>query len=109
MKRLDEINTKIKELEQAGGVLLAEKRHLEGWTPEQRLADELFEALCHNKRDTNWYYEIKDGIHDWSLNDHAHWGKKARRAIYTLTQSSGVKDEGVAAATIETVIKAIIK
>ncbi len=109
MKRLNEIDTKIKKLEGEAGALLTEKVHLEGWTTEQSLAAELFQALCHNKADTAWYYEITNGIHNWSGQDHGRWILKARRAINAVRETLESTDNNYVASHITEIIRVISK
>jgi len=80
-KLQQEINEKQKELEK----LKKEFQDLKSLGPEYMLAFSLHAKLCHyNHTDgCGWYYEIHDGVHDWTGGSHLSYLEKARKLLKT--------------------------
>jgi len=52
-------------------------------SPDQQLAKVLHSKLCHwNHTDgCGWYYEMNNGIDDWTRSEHGNYLTKARKMI----------------------------
>ena len=92
VKELDKL---IQEQEKNLAKLRRQKEKLEAQklTPEQELAIELHKKLCRwtHTDGCGWYYEMKDGIHEWDggqYSAHREWLKKAQKVI-----ASGIQKE----------------
>lgn len=59
-------------------------------TPEQKLAIVMHNTMCpHNHADgCGWYYEVKNGIHDWRQPTHGLWLDRAGRFAHFCTNRS---------------------
>jgi len=80
-KLQQEINEKQKELEK----LKKEAHDIESLCPEYLLAFSLHAKLCHYNHtdECGWYYEIHDGVHDWTGGSHFSYLEKARKLLKT--------------------------
>ena len=74
--------------------LQAEQDAFDRQTPEEKLAITLHELLCHaNHTDgCGWFYDIKDGIHNWNSDGHARYMHKAC-CVITSCRKNGVSSD----------------
>jgi hypothetical protein len=60
-------------------------------TPDQKLAIQLHDALCHHNHTDGcgWHYEIKNKVHEWSRGStHDGWLSRARKiSHFCLTKN----------------------
>ena len=66
--------------------LITLRDNLSKQSPVERLAMHLYNQLGRTK-DDSWFYEIKDGIHDWRGQCHALWHRRAAFAINASQQA----------------------
>lgn len=79
MTKMEQLKQEITEKQAQLERLEQEQRQIESSGPEYVLAVELHEKLCHwNHTDgCGWYYEIHNGIHDWTGSSHKRYLEKS--------------------------------
>ena len=89
---IEKLNVKLAELEK-------ERDYLESLPPVEQLAIEIHNMTCHHNHadGCGWYYEIHNGIHDWSGHAHSRALQTAKRAI-TMSKKENI--------SVETLVKA---
>lgn len=80
-------NLNIKKLEK-------QLREFKDLSPNKKLAISLHELSCHwNHTDgCGWYYEFKDGQHDWQGSSHGSYLSKAEKLIGKCTECNIAPD-----------------
>ena len=75
-ERIQRAQEEIADLERQLGILQKED-------PEKQLARELHSQFCtHNHTDgCGWFYEVRNGIDDWSDSSHADWLDRAGKVL----------------------------
>lgn len=78
-----EVEKKISELKKDISKLEREKRGIELMNTYQRIAYELHEKFCKSDHveQCGWFYEIKDGTHNWDGSTHKDQLEKAKKLL----------------------------
>jgi hypothetical protein len=89
---------KIADLKKQIEKLQAEQAAFEEMSDEERLAVSLHDLMCHyNHSDgCGWFYEVKNGVHNWGGQSHQPYFSKARMVtkfcnIHKLTTDSAIE------------------
>ena len=88
---IEEIAGKQRELKKIEDELIK----LEALKPHERIAVGLHDILCrHNHTDgCGWYYEVKDGVHEWNKTTHKDWLKKGVRVDDFINDNDITEDQ----------------
>jgi hypothetical protein len=87
---------KIQDLKRKIADLEAEDAAIVSMTTEERLADTLHSMLCNwNHTDgCGWFYEIKNGTHNWSGSSHGPYLRKAQ-SVTLFCHHRGISTDSV--------------
>lgn len=83
MRKIEELQKQIEQKQRELDKLLAQKEQLESLGPAYLLAVELHDKLCHSNHadGCGWFYEIKDGEHQWERRAHVEYLEKAKNVL----------------------------